>query len=178
MALDANKRIVRMKIRILGLFLALMFSQPDMYCLAFVQEPVRNDILQRLRQLNGAQGNNPITKSLQPSQTPLKSKQFYQEMLEDFCKANYNRRFRHRSYVYGSLRVEGLRSLSENIVEVWGTHSYKGRANVFSYNERDFKATIHSVETNKYHIKFEKKSEYPIGGSFWESTDVPFTYNP
>lgn len=167
-----------MKIKLLGLFLALIFIQSDRYYRAFAQELVRNDILQRLRHSNGTLGNNPITKSLQPSQTLLKSKQFYQEMLEDFCKANYNRRFRHRSYVYGSLRVEGLRSLSGNIVEVWGTHSYKGRANVFSYDERDFKATIRSVETNKYHIKFEKKSEYPIGGSFWESTDVPFTYNP
>lgn len=167
-----------MKIKILGLFLFLMFIQPNRCYRAFAQEPVRNDILQRFRQSNGTLGNNPITKSLQPSQTSLKSKQFYQEMLEDFCKANYNRRFRKRHYVYGSLRVEGLRSLSENIVEVWGTHSYKGRGNWFSYNERDFKATIRSEGKNKYQIKFEKKSEYPIGGSFWESTDVPFTYTP
>ena len=144
------------------IFLAMISS------VAFCQITMQDDLIRRIKNVSGSLGNSLSGMISQPA-----SKTFYQEMLEDFCKANYNIRFRNRSYVYGSLRVDGFHSLSSNIVEVWGTHSYKF---IKSHNNRDFKATIRTEGKNKYQIKFEKKSDIPLVS--WESTDVPFTYTP
>lgn len=140
---------------------------------AFCQDCQQNDVLSRIRGMVSSSSGNSIPQLITPSLSLPKSKEFYRKMLEDFCIANYNKRFQNRRYVYGSLRVDSFRSLSNNIVEVWGTHSYKV---VFSHDNRDFKATIRMEGRDKYQVKFEKKSDIPLVS--WESTDVPFTYTP
>lgn len=119
-----------------------------------------------------------IEKSDRKSQEPpVKSKRFYQEMIEDFCKKNYNRKFPGRSYIYGSLRVDNLSKEDEKTVMVRGSFSFKGWGNIISYNNREFKAYVRDDGDCNYHILFCRRRE--IFGREWMDTgNIPFTYNP
>ena len=113
---------------------------------------------------------------------PVRNNEYYQKMLEDFCKQYFNKKFAKRHYVYGSLRVNGKQDLSDNIVDVWGTLTYTGRSPFNKeYDNRDFKAMIREEAPGQFVIKFEKKTELNIpliSNSYWESIEAPFTYNP
>lgn len=167
-----------MKIKVLGLLLALFGFLPNRYLYTFAQEPIQNDILERMSRPNGSLTNNPITKTLQTPHTLLKSKKFYQDMLEDFCKVYYHRRYKIRSYVDNSLRVDGHKIINSSVVEVWGFHSYFGRNKLFRHDHHDFKATIVERQANQYKVTFSVKTQDLLGRVYWDTTEVPFTYNP
>ena len=111
---------------------------------------------------------------------PVKSKKFYEGLLEDFCKKYYHKKFPGRTYIYGSLRVESDTKTDEKTVEVKGIHSFKGRLGIKSYNDKEFRATVRSDGDNNFHIKFDRRLVKPIsGGGEWVSTgDLPINYNP
>lgn len=113
------------------------------------------------------------------SSNPVKSKKFYEGLLEDFCKKYYHKKFPGRTYIYGSIRVETTRQTDANTVEVKGLHSFKGRLGIKTYNNKEFRATVRSENNSNFHIKFDRRLVKPIsGGGEWVSTgDLPFTYD-
>lgn len=112
----------------------------------------------------------------QNNPAPMKSKKFYQELIEDFCKKYYHKKFPGRSYVYGSLYVDNVSRLEHNIFVVMGTHTFKGRFGLLTYRDREFRATVRQGRNGEYHIRFERRLE--IIGHEWVSTgDLPFNYD-
>ena len=112
----------------------------------------------------------------------IPSREFYQGLLEAFCQEYYDIKYSGRHYKTESLRVDRRKKLSDNSVEVWGTHSYEGRFQVFPYDSRDFKAIIQQEAPHQYKIIFTKKSEIHMLGinlvpSFNESIEETFNYN-
>ena len=110
---------------------------------------------------------------------PVKSKKFYEGLLEDFCKKYYHKKFPGRTYVYGSICVETTTQTDANTVEVKGLHSFKGRLGIRTYDNKEFRAMVRSEDNCNFHIKFDRRLVKPIsGGGEWVSTgDLPFTYN-
>lgn len=106
----------------------------------------------------------------------MKSNRFYQDLLEDFCKKYYHKKFPGRSYVYGSLYVDNVSLLENNTFVVIGTHTFKGRMGIFTYKHKEFKATVREDGSDLYHIRFDRRLE--LIGHEWVSTgELPFNYD-
>lgn len=107
---------------------------------------------------------------------PMKSDEFYQDLLEEFCKKYYSKKFPKRSYVEGSLHVDNVAPSDGNTFVVMGTHTFKGRLGVITYKNKEFKATVREDGDDLYHIRFDRRQEL-IGHEWVTTGDLPFNYD-
>ena len=107
---------------------------------------------------------------------PVKSDEFYQDLLEEFCKKYYSKKFPKRSYVEGSLHVDNVAPSDGNTFVVMGTHTFKGRLGVITYKNKEFKATVREDGDDLYHIRFDRRQEL-IGHEWVTTGDLPFNYD-
>lgn len=114
-----------------------------------------------------------INDNLTKTNSEIKSKKFYYELLNEFCKNYYSRKFKGTSYIYGSIIVERISKEDENTVEVKGAHSFKNR--IKSFEQRDFIATIRDRGDNRYNILFRRRSV--VSGQWKDTGNIMFTYN-
>lgn len=104
----------------------------------------------------------------------IKTKKFYYDFLNEFCKKYYSRKFKGTTYVYGSISIERVTKEDENTVEVKGTHSFKGI--IKSFDQREFVATIRNYNNNKYNVLFRRRGW--VTGQWKDTGNIMFTYNP
>ncbi len=104
----------------------------------------------------------------------VKTQKFYYELLNEFCKKYYARKFKGTSYIYGSIMVERVSKEDENTVEVKGSHSFKGI--IKNFEQRDFVATIRDYGDNKYNILFRRRGW--VTGQWKDTGNITFLYNP
>lgn len=112
----------------------------------------------------------------------VKSKEFYEGLLEQFCQEYYDDLYHDfwgtRSYVNGSLKVDSVRLCGEREVEVFGTHDFEGRLG-HVYKGRKYSANICESKKNKneYIVTFEKESKKIISRrSYTESRTKTIHY--
>ena len=108
----------------------------------------------------------------------VKNVQFYQRLLEEFCKTYFSEMFEKRTYVYSSLHVESVDVESNGLVVVKGRLSYEGRWGK-PYPGMQFKANIREKANaqDTYFIVFEKEGEYYLTKRrYWESSSKTFVY--
>lgn len=90
----------------------------------------------------------------------------FQQLLELFCKEQYDSCFNGKQYIDGSLTVTTLESdEAKNVIKVKGKHSYKGQYIPFfgrkTHSNVDFKAEV-SVADSGIKIRFWKWMEPDI----------------
>lgn len=112
--------------------------------------------------------SNPTKKT-----SEVKTKKFYNDLLNEFCKKYFYRKFKGTHYIYGSIVIERVSKEDENTVEIKGAHSFKNRIKTFE--QRDFFATIRDRGNNKYNILFRRRST--ITGQWKDTGNIMFTYN-
>lgn len=104
----------------------------------------------------------------------IKTKKFYNNLLNEFCKKYYSRKFKGTTYIIGSLTTERVTKEDENSVEVKGFHSFKGLIKTF--DQRDFVATIRDYGNFKYSILFRRRGW--VTGQWKDTGNITFLYNP
>ena len=113
----------------------------------------------------------------------VKSEEFYQHMLEQFCQEHYDNLYKDfwgkRKYQAGSLRIDSVRPIGEREVNVYGKHDFNGRIIGLKHPNREFKANILETKNNshEYIITFEKESKKIISGKpYREARTKKFYY--
>ena len=104
----------------------------------------------------------------------IKTKKFYYDLLNEFCKMYYYRKFKGTSYIYGSILVQRVTKEDENTVEVKGSHSFKGLIKTFE--QREFVATIRDFGNYKYNVLFRRRGW--ATGQWKDTGNIMFRYNP
>lgn len=124
--------------------------------------------------------SNPTTEKVESSlqieaeSARPKTKKFYRELLDRFCKKFFDRKFSGMHYVPGSTEVIKVSSFDTNTVIVKGTLSFKSP--IILRNNKEFEATIREDGNNNYHIEL-KRYGVRLGGV--KSTGMlPFYFNP
>jgi len=112
----------------------------------------------------------------------LKSKEFYEGLLEEFCQNYYNDLYHDfwgtRKYVKGSLVVDSIRACGEREVTVYGKHDFEGRLG-HPYEGYHFEANVYESKNNShdYIVTFEKESRKIISHkSYTESRTKTIHY--
>lgn len=112
----------------------------------------------------------------------VKSKEYYEGLLEQFCQTYYNDLYHDfwgtRKYVAGSLKADSIRSCGEREVMIYGKHDFKGRFGKL-YEGYHFQANIYESKkgSNDYIVTFEKESRKKLSGkSYIESRTKSFHY--
>ena len=112
----------------------------------------------------------------------IKSQEFYEGMLEQFCQKNYNELYHDfwgtRKYVSNSLTVDSIRPCGEREVTVYGKHDFIGRYGK-PREGYHFEANVYEAKkgSNDYIITFEKQSKKIITKkSYKESRTKAFHY--
>ena len=129
-----------------------------------------------LSHITAADVENTMSELKLHDQEP-KSKSFYTDLLESFCKRHYNDCFEGRRYVYSSIDIDDVEYLSNTHVKITGTHGYKGKFGKEYYGMK-FKADILEKEKDFYVIEFQKESAPDLvhDTSYWESGTINFLY--
>lgn len=112
----------------------------------------------------------------------IKSKEFYEGMLEQFCQKNYNDLYHDfwgtRKYVSNSLTVDSIRPCGEREITVYGKHDFIGRFGKLREGYK-YEANVYESKkgSNDYIITFEKQSKKIITKkSYKESRTKAFHY--
>lgn len=105
----------------------------------------------------------------------LKDPAYYERMLDQFCKQNYDEMFKDvagkRKYVAGSLKVDSVIKVSEREVKVYDKHDFEGRTGK-DHSDRAFEANIYETKdkANEYNVSFKKEGKRLITGKPYSET--------
>ena len=91
-----------------------------------------------------------------------KSKPFYENLLNDFCKKHFHKRWHRENYKPNSIRVNNYSSFDTNTDEISGTFSFEGKTGK-DYNNREFRALVLDDGDGNYHITLFRKKELFLG---------------
>ena len=123
-----------------------------------------------------------VSLSLFNDSETIDSEAFYQGLLEQFCRDNYDDLFRDfwgtREYVHNSLTVDSIRPCGEREVIVYGKHCFVGRTDRFR-KDYLFKSNVYESKKtpHDYIVTFEKESKRLITKkSYYESRTKNFHY--
>ena len=119
-------------------------------------------------------GEETIKEIKEETGKPIRTKKFYCELLDAFCKKFFDRKFQGTTYIAGSINVDNVAKVDENTVEVRGTHSFN--ALLIRRNNKGFIASIRDDGNNNYHIDFQRKGVLLKGNK--NTRSLPFYYNP
>lgn len=130
----------------------------------------------------GGNSNNGSSQNDGPDVVELKSKEFYQAMLEKFCVENFEKEYKEFRYCEGSLRVTTLSLADNHTIEIIGTLSFERKAeqkvkdfigkiplvqelnnlpmveDAGRFNDRELRATIRVMDDDNYCVTLKRQS--------------------